>query len=103
MEEGEEGEREKKSSRRSERRVEWMAEGRGMGKISLARLVEVGVFWKEMVGVGWGLGWTWWWLEGWLGVGRWGECVWEGKCEEGKNVGLVCRRELFYIWRVLAV
>lgn len=22
--------------------------------------MEEGVFWKEMVGVGWGLGWTWW-------------------------------------------
>lgn len=55
MEEGEEGEREKKSSRRSERRVEWVAEGRGMEKISPAR-PEEGVFWKEMVGVEVGVG-----------------------------------------------
>lgn len=33
-----------------------MAEGRGMGKISPARPVEVRVFWKEMVGVGVGVG-----------------------------------------------
>lgn len=57
------GEREKKSSRRSERRVEWMAEGRVMEKISPARPVE-GVFWKEMEGVGVGVG------EVMLAVGR---------------------------------
>lgn len=33
-----------------------MAEGRGMGKISPARPVEVRVFWKEMVGLGVGVG-----------------------------------------------
>lgn len=109
MTEGEEGEREKKSSRRSERRVEWMAEGRGMGKISPARPVEVGVFWKEMVGAGWGLGGH---GGGWKGGWGWeggGNVCGKGSVrkgvgeEEGKNVGLGCRRELFYIWRVLAV
>lgn len=58
--------------------------------------VGVGV---DMVG-GWKGGWGW---EGGgnvCGKGSVRKGVGE---EEGKNVGLGCRRELFYIWRVLAV